>query len=361
MAKKKTKKQKSLMRRLIECLGGLILILIFIAVFAAVAGYHPQDPGANAAGVLPVRNYLGYPGAYLADCVLKSFGLALPVFLLAFPVWGYTLLRQKEFLHPYSRTAAWILGVNFFAAFLALLPSWMGAFEMGGFMGKFLSRHLMSFISIIYKYGYAQVWVGAILLLLAWLTFDYVMGITYKTWWKGIRTAALTVWKVLKAFKSAFALMFSFRKRPYLPEEADKPAKKSRKAGKAKAKAEEERIEPGFGERQIAAREEKPADKAPLRKEKNMPKGDVSDDGYQRPSVDLLKRPKDKGGNNVSKEELDNIARELESVLQEFGVNGKIVKVRPGPVVTLYELERRREPSRPGLSVWPMILPVRCR
>ena len=59
-----------------------------------------------------------------------------------------------------------------------------------------------------------------------------------------------------------------------------------------------------------------------------MPKGDVSDDGYQRPSVDLLKRPKDKGGNNVSKEELDNIARELESVLQEFGVNGKIVKVR---------------------------------
>ena len=77
MAKKKTKKQKSLMRRLIERLGGLILILIFIAVFAAVAGYHPQDPGANAAGVLPVRNYLGYPGAYLADCVLKSFGLGL--------------------------------------------------------------------------------------------------------------------------------------------------------------------------------------------------------------------------------------------------------------------------------------------
>ena len=80
MAKKKTKKQKSLMRRLIERLGGLILILIFIAVFAAVAGYHPQDPGANAAGVLPVRNYLGYPGAYLADCVLTGFGLALPGF-----------------------------------------------------------------------------------------------------------------------------------------------------------------------------------------------------------------------------------------------------------------------------------------
>ena len=77
MAKKKTKKQKSLMRRLIERLGGLILILIFIAVFAAVAGYHPQDPGANAAGVLPVRNYLGYPGAYLAGISTGFSGLGL--------------------------------------------------------------------------------------------------------------------------------------------------------------------------------------------------------------------------------------------------------------------------------------------
>ena len=76
MAKKKTKKQKSLMRRLIERLGGLILILIFIAVFAAVAGYHPQDPGANAAGVLPVRNYLGYPGACRLCFKEFWFGLA---------------------------------------------------------------------------------------------------------------------------------------------------------------------------------------------------------------------------------------------------------------------------------------------
>ena len=73
----------------------------------------------------------------------------------------------------------------------------------------------------------------------------------------------------------------------------------------------------------------------PAAKAKPLP----ADDGYQRPSIDLLKRPKDKGGNYLSKEELDSIARELENVLQEFGVHGNIVKVRPGPVVTLYELE----------------------
>ena len=111
-----------------------------------MAGDHPQETGDNAEWVLPVRNYLGYPGAYLADCALKSFGLALPVFLLAFPVWGYTLLRQKEFLHTYSRTAAGVLGVNFFAAFLAFLPSCVGAFVMGCVMGKFVRRLLVVFV-----------------------------------------------------------------------------------------------------------------------------------------------------------------------------------------------------------------------
>ena len=41
----------------------------------------------------------------------------------------------------------------------------------------------------------------------------------------------------------------------------------------------------------------------------------------------------------VSKEALENNARMLESVLEDFGIKGQIIKVRPGPVVTLYELE----------------------
>ena len=41
----------------------------------------------------------------------------------------------------------------------------------------------------------------------------------------------------------------------------------------------------------------------------------------------------------MNEKELEKIAADLENVLQEFGINGKIVKIRPGPVVTLYELE----------------------
>src|SRR5208282_215520 len=41
----------------------------------------------------------------------------------------------------------------------------------------------------------------------------------------------------------------------------------------------------------------------------------------------------------IDESALEQNARLLETVLEDFGVKGQIVKVRPGPVVTLYELE----------------------
>ncbi|MDB5409334.1 MAG: cell division protein FtsK, partial [Rhodospirillales bacterium] len=52
----------------------------------------------------------------------------------------------------------------------------------------------------------------------------------------------------------------------------------------------------------------------------------------------LAEAPKSKGP-SVNEEALQQNARLLETVLDDFGVRGEIVKVRPGPVVTLYELE----------------------
>jgi S-DNA-T family DNA segregation ATPase FtsK/SpoIIIE len=53
----------------------------------------------------------------------------------------------------------------------------------------------------------------------------------------------------------------------------------------------------------------------------------------------LLAPPPTRSGNGPSQEALENNARLLESVLEDFGVRGQITQIRPGPVVTLYELE----------------------
>ena len=61
---------------------------------------------------------------------------------------------------------------------------------------------------------------------------------------------------------------------------------------------------------------------------------------YVTPPLNLLTAPSsDRGDTRVTAEALEANARDLEGVLDDFGVRGQIVHVRPGPVVTLYELE----------------------
>jgi S-DNA-T family DNA segregation ATPase FtsK/SpoIIIE len=61
---------------------------------------------------------------------------------------------------------------------------------------------------------------------------------------------------------------------------------------------------------------------------------------FQLPALDILAAPpKSSAAAQIDEDALAQNARLLETVLEDFGVKGEIVKVRPGPVVTLYELE----------------------
>ena len=60
---------------------------------------------------------------------------------------------------------------------------------------------------------------------------------------------------------------------------------------------------------------------------------------WTMPSIAMLTEPKKSAGTRVSQDALEQNARLLEGVLDDFGVKGEIVNVRPGPVVALYELE----------------------
>jgi S-DNA-T family DNA segregation ATPase FtsK/SpoIIIE len=67
---------------------------------------------------------------------------------------------------------------------------------------------------------------------------------------------------------------------------------------------------------------------------------DLGGGEYQLPPLDLLSLPsRVTTETKIDESALEQNARLLETVLEDFGVKGQIVKVRPGPVVTLYELE----------------------
>jgi S-DNA-T family DNA segregation ATPase FtsK/SpoIIIE len=72
---------------------------------------------------------------------------------------------------------------------------------------------------------------------------------------------------------------------------------------------------------------------APKRPQMPLDRGE-----YALPALAMLGEPK-KSTSKISDDALEQNARLLEGVLDDFGVKGEIINVRPGPVVTLYELE----------------------
>ncbi|MCB5204036.1 DNA translocase FtsK [Neorhizobium sp. T786] len=82
-------------------------------------------------------------------------------------------------------------------------------------------------------------------------------------------------------------------------------------------------------------------DVPPVRSAGRRGRGDpfsfVQTEDYLFPSVDLLQEAGPRQAGTMTQEALEQSAGLLESILEDFGVKGEIIDVRPGPVVTLYE------------------------
>ncbi|KAA0698726.1 DNA translocase FtsK [Neorhizobium sp. P12A] len=95
--------------------------------------------------------------------------------------------------------------------------------------------------------------------------------------------------------------------------------------------------DPHAGHRVIPAA---PRPKPGIRAEREAQTSFIRPQGFQLPAVHLLAEPKTiVRDSTLSADALEQNARMLEGVLEDFGVRGEIIHVRPGPVVTLYELE----------------------
>ena len=94
------------------------------------------------------------------------------------------------------------------------------------------------------------------------------------------------------------------------------------------------------------------ADEAKQRRQPNRPapsaaplaaeppvQGDLPMNAFVLPRFDMLGTPKPGAKTGMTKVQLDEVSRQLESVLDDFGVRGEIIDAKPGPVVTLFELE----------------------
>lgn len=320
MARKK-KKEKNIIVRILWRIFGAALIVFPLYAFLSCIFCHIGDNSFLSASAAPVKNLLGSGGANTAAFIFNYFGIALFPFLCAIMVWGWQLVRAKELEFPVYRTFSLLFGILGFSMFLSLLPDFTGTFRLGGTVGALFAGHILTIFKKFYVYGYADWIFGTVLLLFTVFFFNFAAGITCRNWLDfGRRLAG---WIKTGALWTAAAFRYIFSFAPHRREEKLKETAKEKTPRRKKektAKDKEEKKEPGF--------------------EKSKPYvPEPAGDDYQYPSLEILSKPKEKSTHNVSQKELDKIALDLENVLQEFGINGKIVKIRPGPVVTLYELE----------------------
>jgi S-DNA-T family DNA segregation ATPase FtsK/SpoIIIE len=326
------------MRRRFFELSGLALIVFAVAAVLAMATFDPSDPSFNTAASGQTNNLLGYPGAVAADLALQTFGLASSVAVIAFLCWGLRLLRQQAVPRAAHRIAGLLLTLMLAALALEMLPvpqAWPLNPGMGGLVGRQLS-----------------VWLAAVAGGHGFLTDPLIVGLV-----TGAASLAATAWLMSFSFAEWRAGWERIRglSNYFRRTRESEPRARTTKRKEPRA-AKRGRAEPYLDVAGGVADPAAPAiDPAPRRERLEKPKPPPRaakasqsalrlsgpEGEFQLPLLDLLQAVPQSDGRNtaLNPEALEQNARLLEQVLADFGIRGEIVKVRPGPVVTLYELE----------------------
>ncbi len=328
---------------------GLLLFALAAAVTASLWSYNPADPALNMQTRSEATNWLGPYGAVVADILMQTLALASYLFVLPLLLWGMKVARLKWLPLFWLNLAALPIGIILLAVAISVeapSPDFVVQSGYGGVLGQRLYSVVVELTAgLMVVPGWVYM---AVFLLLGLPVYLFSFALNVAEWsaflqaivkvlrWIGraIVSVLVTIWNGLSA---VFAAIFQRREAAESLDERIEPT--ARPAKPAKAKAAPKVAVPAKRVRTPAKtkrgqRESKEAQKA-------LDLGDGSD--YRLPPLELLAPPPpaEKLG-RVSAEALEQNARMLEGVLDDFGVQGEVNDVRPGPVVTLYELEPAR-------------------
>jgi S-DNA-T family DNA segregation ATPase FtsK/SpoIIIE len=333
-------------RRLNE-FGALLLGLAGLALLLAIGSYDPADPSLSTATARRPTNLLGAPGALVADVLRQAVGWAAflpPAVLLA---WALRLAAQRGVSLLPLRLLALFGALALGSALLARIPG-----AEAGAAGPLIGGALVTLVGDLFgPPGDAAALAGLALpaLLLAYLAF----GLSFWEWGRAARVTADAAARGAEEAARLGATHAPRLRRPLLalgrlwPRRRAEPAADLSSLLRAADRAAE--APPVRREPHAAAPPPAPPGEAaraprvalPPRPRAQPVQGalDLAVEGWRPPPLDLLAPPPARAAAGPSAEALQANARMLEQVLNDYGVNGAISEIRPGPVVTLYELE----------------------
>jgi S-DNA-T family DNA segregation ATPase FtsK/SpoIIIE len=328
-------------RRLCE-IGGIALIVVAGALAAALSSWSVQDPSLSHATSAPVRNLLGVPGAIAADLLIQLIGVGALALILPVAVWGWRLITHRPLEHERLRLMLWTAGVLATTAFASCLPTgpaWPLPTGLGGVVGDALLR-LPAWLFGAPLKGSVRIVLALCIGLAALAALAIAMGFEWRR--RPTRARApepvdaeeedrpsVSLGWLYHALLSVTArLGRMFARRTPVPRRTAAPAIAPEEDVAEEELEIEEEEEADEAER--PARKKSRAAPRPARRGRN---------GFELPPLEVLAAPKSSDRHTLSVEAIQENATALEGVLGDFGVRGEIINARPGPVVTLYELE----------------------
>src|SRR5690606_38783555 len=120
-------------------LAGFILLGMVAVCLVALASWSVDDPSFSYATAKPPANWLGFPGAVIADTLFQVLGLAALALLVPPALWGWAFARRRMPTHMGLRLAGWLAATLLGAgvvSFVAMPASWPLPTGLGGLVGN---------------------------------------------------------------------------------------------------------------------------------------------------------------------------------------------------------------------------------
>jgi len=301
-----------LIKRIKEIMG-MIILAYAIFQFGALLTYHPLDPSFANNFDNQVSNFMGKYGSYSANFLLEYFGYSSYILIFSSLIWGVSFIKKalpNLILLRLSSLLFTIIIISFLLATVTFNDN-SYFFSYGGITGLYIYTILNKILPLIITLPVAFL-LGVILFSYAHsfkilsLLVILKLLIIYSS--KCLKKLTIAIFNLQKKILLKIILLIQkifFKRRIKNIDSSDNTSKKIH------TKIDKETI----------------------------PKLTQVEYDYKLPELSLLEVNLMKKKKLLNKDKLLIAAKDLHRILTDFGVSGKILDVKPGPVVTLYEFE----------------------
>jgi S-DNA-T family DNA segregation ATPase FtsK/SpoIIIE len=353
-------------KRLNELIG-FLCITLSVLMGLSLLSYNPRDAAFNVSASSPdvhvSNNWIGPVGAYSADILFQIFGFAAFLLPIALSVLGYRWLRSRTTDSHVATMVGYGILLLSLPSLLSLwhIPEIRGSVPAGGLLGTLLSHGLRNGFNL---WGANLVGI-AFLVVALFLTTRFSFSGAHA--WASSAKGSIGRIEKLGILRRVQARWHEWQddreeKRNRLEVEGRRMAGRKPVApqivGKADTAEEAKTIrlkdesDVFRAKKQTAVKEDEEDEKdpghrapilfaAPEKVEKPKKPADVkiarANTNYKLPGLDLLREGE--GSHKLDEGELKLRARAIEEKFHEFGVEGRVTQINPGPVVTTFEFK----------------------